>query len=630
MKKRITVVIIFIIINFAGSIIFSQDQSVLKNRDQIPERYKWNLDEIYSNTAMWEIDFNKIDKVFIPSLSAFEGKLANADSLLKCLTKSDEASRLMEKLFVYIHMKADENQADNGVAELSSRSETLSSRLSAITAFIKPELLTLPENTISNYMNNPDLQDYKHSLEVLLKLKPHTLSKPEEIILAEAGDIAGSPGDIVNKLRIADMLYPIIKDDKSNDIQLSAAMYQKILENHDRDFRKRAFEGIYSQFDRVKNTFAAILQAEVKKNIFFSTARKYPSALEASLAMEFVPRSVYDKLIRSVNNNLKYLQSYVTLRKKFMGIDKVHVYDMYMPLVENYELNIPYEDAKKMILSGLTPLGPEYLSVFAKGLENRWIDVYETQNKNTGGYNWGSYDTHPYILMNYNESVDSMLTIAHEMGHAMNAYYANGTQKYVNSEVPIFNAEVASTANEVMMLKYLIANSTNDLQKLYFINQFIEMIRGTVYTQVMYSEFEKIIHERVEGGEALSSKSLNDIWLTLMKKYFGPDFESDDLAGIWWSRVPHFYMDFYVYKYATSLAASYEMVHQITEGGDKESAQKRYIEFLKAGSSDYPIDVLKKAGVDMTSTEPVDNLLAAFGSLVNDMETILRKMGKIK
>ncbi len=305
-------------------------------------------------------------------------------------------------------------------------------------------------------------------------------------------------------------------------------------------------------------------------------------------------------------------------------LTKFNIYDMYVPLIANYEMNIDYEQAKKLILKGLKPLGNDYLNVLNIAFNNRWIDVFETENKYTGGYQWGAYDTHPYILMNYNNTMDSVLTLAHELGHAVNSYYTNKTQKYINSNIPIFTAEVASTTNELLMINYLLKKAKSDDERLYLLNTLVENIRGTVYTQVMYAEFEKEIHERVEKGEALSAETLCNIWGSLMKKYYGDNFEVDKLATLWWARIPHFYMNFYVYKYATSMAAANEVVKNIEKGDTA-----KYIEFLKAGSSDYPINVLKKAGVDMTSTEPVDNLLIYFGQLVDEMEKILKKQGKI-
>lgn len=349
--------------------------------------------------------------------------------------------------------------------------------------------------------------------------------------------------------------------------------------------------------------------------------------MEASLASENIPVSVYDNLVKSVNNNVDSLHKYVSLRKKVLGVDKVHLYDMYVPLTKDFEVKVPYEDGKKMILEGLSPLGQDYTDTLKDAFEKRWADVYETNNKYSGAYQWGTYDPHPYVLMNYDDSADAMLTTAHEFGHVMNSYYTNKRQKYVNSEQPIFTAEVASTSNELMMLRYLINNAKSDAEKLYYINTLAENIRSTVYTQTMYAEFEKMIHERVENGEGLSADSLSSMWKDLMVKYYGSDFQDDELANLWWARISHFYMNFYVYKYATSMAASNQLVKNMTEGTDegKAAAIRNYRDFLASGSSDYPIETLKKAGVDVTTSESVDNLLVEFGQLVDQMDELIAK-----
>jgi len=466
----------------------------VKKRSEIPDKYKWNLEEIYSSPDKWNADLNKVLNYYIPKFKNYQGKLSDKNKLLECLKLRDEMMRIADKVYVYAHMKADENQADNKANEMRSKSETMYAQVSAAVSFIQPELLRLPEKTLKSYMQDKSFADYKMYLDMVLKQKPHTLSPEGEQLLALAQDFAGSPYSIFTQLKYADLTFPKIKDDKGNEIQLTEASYGKYLESKDRDFRKRAFEGIYSSFDKVKNTLAATLTAEVKKNVFFAKARKYNSALEASLAQEFIPRSVYDNLIKAVNNNIKYLHKYVELRKKVLNLDKVHIYDMYVPLVANYEVNIEYEQAKNLILEGLKPLGNDYLNVLNIAFNNRWIDVFETENKYTGGYQWGAYDTHPYILMNYNNTMDSVLTLAHELGHAINSYYTNKTQKYINSNVPIFTAEVASTTNELLMINYLLKKAKSDDERLYLLNTLVENIRGTVYTQVMYAEFEKEIH----------------------------------------------------------------------------------------------------------------------------------------
>ncbi|MDR3594420.1 oligoendopeptidase F [Clostridium sp.] len=598
------------------------------NRDAVEEKYKWNIDEIYPTKELFDADYKKITDTYIPKMKNFKGQLTSAENIKDCLTTRDEMMRIMEKLYIYSHMKSNEDESNSANSEMSSLTDSLNSQVGVATAFIQTDILAQPEETIKQYMDNPILDDYKHSIDELLKQKLHTLSQGEEEILSAASDMASSPDDIYSKIKTdIDGFLPTIKDPDNKDFKITNSSYGTMMDNKNREFRKNGFEGLYGIYDKDKNSLAATLNAEVKKNEFFAKTRKYNSAMEASLASENIPVSVYDNLVKSVGNNVDSLHKYVSLRKKVLGVDKVHLYDMYVPLTKNFDVKIPYEDGKKLVLQGLAPLGQDYTDVLKNAFESRWADVYETNNKYSGAYEWGTYDTHPYVLMNYDDSADSVLTTAHEFGHAMNAYYTNKAQKYINSEQPIFTAEVASTTNELLMLRYLINNAKTDEEKLYYINTLAEDIRGTVYTQTMYAEFEKMIHERVEKGEGLSADSLSDMWKSLMLKYYGQDFQDDDLANLWWARIPHFYMNFYVYKYATSMAASNQLVKNMTEGTDESKADaiKKYRDFLASGSSDYPIETLEKAGVDVTTSDSIDSLLTEFDQLVDQMDELLSK-----
>lgn len=625
MKKTLVTV------TLAVSILLSQTTAFAAgpvSRDKVEEKYKWSIDEIYSTNDLFDADYKKVTDTYIPKMKSFKGRLTSAEGIKDCLTTRDEMMRTTEKLYVYSHMKSNEDESNSANSEKSSLTDSLNSQVAAATAFIQTEILAQPENKIKEYMENPILADYKHFIDRILKQKAHTLSQGEEEILATASDIASSPDNIYSKVKTdMDGFFPTIKDPENKDFKITNSSYGSMLDNKDRNFRKAGFEGLYGIYDKQKNSLAATLNAEVKKNEFFAKTKKYNSAMEASLASENIPVSVYDNLVKSVNNNVDSLHKYVSLRKKVLGVDKVHVYDMYVPLTKDFEVKVPYEDGKKMILQGLAPLGQDYTDTLKDAFEKRWADVYETNNKYSGAYQWGTYDTHPYVLMNYDDSADAMLTTAHEFGHAMNSYYTNKTQKYVNSEQPIFTAEVASTSNELLMLRYLINNAKSDAEKLYYINTLAENIRSTVYTQTMYAEFEKMIHERVENGEGLSADTLSAMWKDLMVKYYGQDFQDDELANLWWARIPHFYMNFYVYKYATSMAASNQLVKNMTEGTDesKAAAIKNYRDFLASGSSDYPIETLKKAGVDVTTSESVDNLLVEFGQLVDQMDELIAK-----
>lgn len=594
------------------------------NRDNVEEKYKWKLEDMYRNTDDFNLDYKKVQDEYIPAIKNFQGSLSNASKVLDCLKLYEKMMTFVEKLYVYSHLKIDENQADSAASELSSRTEALYSESWAAASFIQPELLEQPESIIRGYIENTLMADYKEYFEAILKFKAHTLSKEGEELLAMTSEITGFPYEVYTKITTADMVLPKIIDDGGEEIQLSQGVYASALESSDREYRKRAFEEMYGAYKKSINSIASALNAQVRTDIFYAKARKYSSSLEASLAAEDIPQSVYDNLIDAVNNNLGYLQKYVGLRKKVLGVDKVHQYDMYVPLVSGYNPEISYEDAQEMVIDGLSPLGSEYQNMLRTGFDNRWIDAFETENKATGGYTWGAYGTHPYVLLNYSGSTGDVLTMAHEMGHAMNTYYTNNSQSYMKSQIPVFTAEIASTTNEVLMLKYLIKNASNDDEKLYYLNQLAEQIRGSVYTQVMYSEFEKAIHERVENGEALSVSTFNEIWGGLMTKYFGKDFEVDELAQLWWARIPHFYMNFYVYKYATSMAASDEIARNLINGRNVG----KYMEFLKSGSALQPIDTINMVGVDMNSPQAVNNLLKEFGDLVNQMQVILDRKAR--
>jgi oligoendopeptidase F len=627
-RKTMTGILMLMLLGTAA--LYAQGQRAgVRQRSEIDIKYTWNLSDIYSSREAWEKDFARLDKELLPKVKKFQGKLKDAATILACLRASDECSRVSEKLYVYAGLYSDEDLSDGPRSELRSRIESLTSNVSVAQAYISPELLMLSEKTLHTFEKSPAFREYAHKIDALIRKKAHTLPREQEELLSGASETANAMQSIFGKLTYADITFPVIKDPQGKDVQISESVYQQILKDSNRDFRKRAFEARYLFFEGHKNTYAELINYEVRKNVFYAKAYKYSSALQSTLSEEFIPEKVYDNLVMSVDNRLSYLHRYMTLRKRVMGLDSVHLYDMYVPLVAEIQKPVSFDEAHKMIIDGLAPLGKEYLTMLETGFSNRWIDVYPTKGKKDGGYCWGSYDTHPFILLNYNDTDEEMMTIAHEMGHAMHNYYSAKTQPYSNADPVIFTAEVASTANEIIMHKYMIRTARNDDERLYYIDQMLELIRGTVYTQVMYSEFEKLIHERVEKGAALSDTSLRDIWRSLMKKYFGPDFALDEQGTMWWARIGHFYRSFYVYKYATSISAANQLVKNMNEGKNPD-AQKKYLAFLKSGGSDYPIELLRKAGVDMTTPAPVDSILNDFNAYIDEMEGILKKQGRIK
>lgn len=593
-------------------------------------KYQWNLADIYASEADFERDYQAAADA-LPKLSHYEGTLQRAANVAKLFALNERIARKLEKLSLYAHLKQDLNMEDEAAAQLKAKVETLAAKYAAKTAFIEPELLSLSEQTLAKLQKSKPLQPYRYYFQELREQKKHTLSKREEQLLAKLSPIMNDPENIYNHAARSDYEPPSIRTPDGKTVPLTDENYAKALEHPDRSYRKRAFQTRFQSYETIENTSAATLYASVKADELHAKARKYRSGLEAALSADDVPKQVFTNLISTVNDHLPSLHRYVELRKKALGVDRVHSYDMYVPLSDEAvakKMKFPIETAQTFLIEGLKPLGDDYIQHVQLAFEQRWLDAYPRPKKYTGGYNTGAYDTHPFILLNYDGSLNAMLTIAHEIGHAMNSVYTNKTQPYHYSGQSIFTAEVASTANEWLMIDYLMKRAKTDEEKLYLLNQQLEQIRGTLYTQVMYSEFEQAIHDKVRQGGSLTAGELNALWLRLLKKYHGPAYAADPEAASGWLRIPHFYDAFYVYKYATSLAASFELVKQMKADKTKE-ATKRYLQFLSAGASDDPIRLLQKAGVDMTSPEPLENLLSYFDSLVREMEQLLKKQRKL-
>ncbi|MBF4695714.1 oligoendopeptidase F [Fusibacter ferrireducens] len=607
-------------------ILFSQSFSFaldIPTREDVSDAYKWDLTDLYSDRSAFEKDVKLLNDEYIPKLATYEGKLSTAENIIAYFELDIETSTILTNVYMYPYLIMDLNQDSSEATEMAGMADSTYGAYQSATAFAIPEILKLDESVIQDFMALPEMAPYNMTLDKLIKSKAHVLSSDEEKILALASETTSSPKDIYDKVTLADYVKPEILDSEGQKLVLNSSTYYDIIESNDRALREKAYHAKYASYEAIINTIAATMNAEVKKNIFLSKARGYNSALEASLDAEYIPKSIYDNLVNSVNKNLSYLHKYYTVRKKAMGLDELHSYDCYVPLVDNFDFEMSYDDAVKTIETALAPLGDDYIKTFDDGIKSNWLDVYEDDHKYTGGYNWGNYSTHPYILLNYDNSLDAVSTLAHEMGHAINSVYSDRAQNYLNADYPIFTAEVASTANEILLMDYLIKNAKSDDERLYLLNMQINNIRGTVYTQVMFAEFEQTIHEKVESGEALSADYLNNLWLELLHKYYGPDYTVDDVSKTGWSTIPHFYMNFYVYKYATSMSAANEIVNNIIE--NKPQAIEKYLTFLAAGGSDYPVDILKKAGVDMTASAPVDNLLTYFGELVDTFEATLEK-----
>lgn len=593
----------------------------LPSRDEISSEFKWDLEAIYKDESIWEEDFNKV-KTLTEQLKEYQGTLMESNNqLLKALSLQDELSELLGKIFVYARMKKDEDNSNSKYQALSDKVSSLGVQVNSATAFIVPEILSMPDEKIELLKKDESLKIYKQYLDELTRVKKHVLSEDMEQLLAKTGEISQASDNIFSMLNNADIKFPYIKDENDEDIELTKGRYVQFIESSNRRVRKDAFNAMYSTYDSLKNTYAATLNANVKKNIFYSQVRNYSSSIEASLFDDNVSVDVYNQLIDTIDDNMDLMHRYVNLRKKMLNVDELHMYDLYTPIVKDIELKIPYEEAKKIIIQGLQPLGEEYIETLKNGLESRWIDVYENKGKTSGAYSWGSYGTNPYILLNYQGKVGDLFTVAHELGHSMHSHYSHKNQPYINSSYKIFVAEVASTLNESLLMNYLLKNTTDKNEKLYYLNYYLEQFKGTIYRQTMFAEFEKMIYEKVENGDALTHELLNKLYHDLNVKYYGDKIVIDDYIDLEWSRIPHFYMNFYVYKYATGFSAAISLSKQILEEG--EPAVKRYLEFLKSGGSEYPIEQLKKAGVDMTTKKPIQNALSVFSDVLTQIEELL-------
>lgn len=595
----------------------------LKKRHEVPDEHKWDLDSVYASVDAWEKDYERVEAM-LPELTAFQGRVGeSAANLLQVLKTRDEVSKLLEQVVVWARMKEDEDTANSTYQALSARSRSLYAKAAAAGAFLTPEILAIPAETIRAWLEEePGLAEYRHELEDILRQKAHVRSPEVEELLAQMAEVGAAAGDIFGKLNNADLKFPHIRDEEGNEVELTLGRYLRFLESPVRAVRQQAFEALYSTYRKYRNTLAATYANSVKTDVFYARARRYPSARAMALSDTNVPESVYDNLIATVHRNLPSLHRYVQLRRRMLGLDELHMYDLYTPMVPDVDKKIPYPEAVDTILKALAPLGEEYCEIARRGLTvDRWVDIYENEGKRSGAYSFGAYTTKPFILMNYQDNFDSMFTLAHELGHSMHSYFSRRHQPYHYAGYKIFVAEVASTFNEALLTDYLLKGTDDPKLKMYLINHQLESFRTTLYRQTMFAEFEHIAHQRVESGQALTADVLDEIYYDLNQRYYGTEgMVVDDLIAVEWARIPHFYSAFYVYQYATGISAAVALSQQVLAEG--RSAVERYLTFLKSGSSDYAINVLKKAGVDMTSPEPVQQALDVFARLLDEMERL--------
>lgn len=594
----------------------------LPKRNEISDEFKWRLEDMISSKEEWEIMYKEIMSM-TEEITSYSGKLKESENiLLDCLKKRDQLEEKLSRLYVYSNMKLHEDANNSEAQNTAEKANSLMVKVNSSISFIEPEISSMSDDLLKSYMDSSDgLKLYKTYFDDLLRKKEHILSMEEELLLARAQELAGTPENTFAMFNNADLKFPTIKDEDGNDVELTKGRYVTFMESTNRRVRKDAFEALYGTYRKYKNTLAATYNANIKKDIFYMQARKFNSTCEASLFENNIPVAVYDQLIETVHKYLPLMHRYVSIRKRMLNLDKLHMYDVYTPIVKDIDIKVTFEEAKEKVLEALAPLGEEYCDLLRKGFNEKWIDVYENEGKRSGAYSWGTYGVHPYVLLNHQDDVNHMFTLAHEMGHSLHTYYSSKTQPFIYAEYPTFLAEVASTVNEALLMEYLLKTTEDKNQRLYLINYFMEQFKGTLYRQAMFAEFERTTHELVEQGEALTADTLSSMYHDINVKYFGEDMIIDSEVDMEWARIPHFYYNYYVFQYSTGYSAAIALSQKLLKEG--EEAVTKYKNFLKSGSSEYPIDTLKKAGVDMTTAEPIEKALKVFEGLLDEMESII-------
>ena len=589
-------------------------------RNEIDEKYKWAINDIYATDELWTEDLGRL-KGYIQKLKDYQGRLCeSADVLYDYMLMCDEITVLCDSLINYAQRKSDEDTTVSKYQNMIGQAMNVFMQIDSAGSFETPEIISIEQDKLDKmFAQKPELELYRRKIELMRYKKDHVLSQAEENLIALTSEMGESPENIFSMFSDADLKFPDAADESGKLHQVTHSTYIPLVQSSDRTLRKNAFESMYSTYDSFKNTCAATLSAQIKSVNFYSKARKYSSSLERSLSENEIPVEVYHNLIKAVHENLHYMYDYVALRKKLLGVEQLHFYDLYTPLVGDLDMKITFDQAKQTVLKALAPMGEDYLAIIKEGFENRWIDVFENKGKTSGAYSAGAR-VHPYVLLNHKDTLNCMFTLIHEMGHAVHSYLSNKNQPICYSDYSIFVAEVASTCNESLLIRYLLKNAKDKKEKAYLINYFLEMIRTTLYRQTMFAEFELKINELVADGNSLTADMLNSIYRDLNRLYFGDGIVLDEQISLEWARIPHFYYDYYVYQYATGIAAAIALSTRILKDG--ESAVKDYISFLSGGSSKDPISLLRGAGVDMATAKPINDALAEFGKMIKEMDSL--------
>lgn len=594
----------------------------LPDRNEVLEENTWKMEDIFSSDEVWEEEYQKLEKD-MERLSVYQGKLGDsADSLYQALCcYSDMACRL-ERIVVYANQKLHQDTRNGKYQGFAGKARNLEVKFDGVSAYLEPEILTIREDLLREYLESGNgIVEFQQYIDNLLRQKEHILSKEIEEILSMTGEFSNTADDVYAMFNNADIKFPSILNENKEEALLSHGTFISYLQSKDRRVRKEAMEKYYMPYQEHENVLAELYTANAKKDAFYAKVRHYHSAREASLSKSNIPLAVYDNLIETIHDNFPAFYKYVKLRKRALQVEELHMYDSYVPLIQEIEKKIPFEKAKEMVKEGLKPMGEDYLAKLEEGFENRWIDIYENQGKRSGAYSWGAYGVHPYVLLNYNDSLNNVFTLAHEMGHALHSYYSDSNQNYINAAYRLFVAEVASTCNESLLIQDMLKKTEDKKEKMYLINYFLDKFKGTMFRQTMFAEFEKITHDMVERGENLTKEVLKKIYHELNELYFGPDMIVDEQIDMEWARIPHFYNSFYVYQYATGFSAAIALSKRILELG--EAGVRDYMKFLTGGCAKYPIELLKDAGVDMESPKPVKDAMAVFEDFVNQLEQLM-------